>query len=357
MGDSVQIRSVIGGINLSTTGIPFSGTVSLLLTVLLTAAFVAFKDNNSKVFRSKFLIWLGSMSYSIFIWHQVLLAFYRYSVSTEVTVGFVIVFLLITLGISCFSHYFIEKKLPSCRKSLIGWCVAAFLLMIPSGWLYLHAGVIRDIPELSISKENVHRGMFSEYCDRIYDYKEYPAEDNGNINVLVEGISFGRDFGNILLESELKDSINLVYVYKWAKCDNIPELVSKSDYVFTFTNKPDVPAEVWENLKEGAKIMGIGTKNFGASNGIIYSNRFKSDYLQQSIEMLDGYSELNEQWHSAWGDDNYIDMIAPVLVDKNKVRVFTDDGKFISPDTGHLSQAGAQWYARILDLNKIFVKY
>lgn len=352
----MHIRNVIGNTNPTTTGMPFTGAVSLLLTVLLPAAFVSFKNNSSIIFRSKILIWLGSMSYSIFIWHQVLLAFYRYSISTEVTVDFVIIFLLITLVISCISYYFIEKKLPTSRKSLIGWCVAACFLIIPSGWLYLRAGVIRDIPELGVTKDNVHRGMFAEYCDRIYSYKEYPAEDNGKINVLVEGISFGRDFGNVLLELEFKDSINLVYVYKWLECDNISELVSKSDYIFTFANKPDVPTEVWENLKGSAKIMGIGTKNFGASNGIIYSNRFKSNYLQQSIEMLDGYRELNEQWRTAWGDDNYIDMIAPVLVDKNRVRVFTDDGKYISPDTGHLSQPGAQWYARILSLEKIFKK-
>ena len=258
-GDIVHIRNVIGATSLTTTGMPLSGTVSLLLTVLLTAAFVAFKDNGSILFRSKFLMWLGSMSYSFFFWHQVLLAFFSYSISTDVTVGFVIVFLLITLGVSCLSYYFIEKKLPTTRKSLIGWCCSAFLMMIPSGWLYLHAGVIRDIPELGVRKDNVHRGMFAEYCDRIYSYKVYPAEDNGKINVLVEGISFGRDFGNVLLESVFKDSINLVYVYKWVECGNIPELVSKSDYVFTFTNKPDVPEEVWENLKEDAKIMGIGT--------------------------------------------------------------------------------------------------
>ncbi len=71
--------------------------------------------------------------------------------------------------------------------------------------------------------------------------------------------------------------------------------------------------------------------------------------------MVRGYSQLNEMWRLEWGND-YIDMIAPVLVDKNRVRVFTDDGKFISPDTGHLSQAGAQWYAMMLDWDKIFEK-
>lgn len=355
-GDSIHIRSVIGGINLGTTGMPFSGMVSLLLTVLLTAVFVAFKDNGSIVFRSKFLIWMGSMSYSIFIWHQVLLAFYRYSISTEVSVGFVIVFLLITLATSCLSYYFIEKKIPTSRRSLIGWCVAAFLLMIPSGWLYLHAGVIRDIPELSVTKDNVHRGMFAEYCDRIYNYKEYPAEDNGKINVLVEGVSFGRDFANVILESSYRDSVNLVYVFKWSETRNIQQLVSKADYIFTFSYKSQVPNDVWNNMKIDAIIKGIGTKNFGACNGIIYRRRFNSDYLCQYIDMVDGYNELNELWRSEWGVDNYVDLIEPVRVKGNKVRVFTDEGKFISPDTQHFCQDGAQYYAKILDWDRIWDK-
>lgn len=70
--------------------------------------------------------------------------------------------------------------------------------------------------------------------------------------------------------------------------------------------------------------------------------------------MIEGYNELNSLWLHEWGEENYIDMIAPVLIEGNSVRVFTDDGKFISPDTGHLSQAGAKWYAKVLDWDMIW---
>ncbi len=39
-------------------------------------------------------------------------------------------------------------------------------------------------------------------------------------------------------------------------------------------------------------------------------------------------------------EDHYIDMLAPVMITDTKVRVFTDDNKFISQDCSHLTKAG-----------------
>ena len=49
-----------------------------------------------------------------------------------------------------------------------------------------------------------------------------------------------------------------------------------------------------------------------------------------------------------------LDMMLPVMIDDKHVKVFTDDGKFISQDCRHLTQAGAQYYAKILELDKLF---
>ena len=232
--------------------------------------------------------------------------------------------------------------------------MAAILVVLPSGYLYLHAGVVRDVPELDVVKGSEHRGMFGEYCDRVYNYKEFPHEDNGKPNVLVAYISFGRDFANVLLESDYADSINLAYLYVWSD-ENAENLVKQSDYIFTFTDKNKLPDFVWKSKKPGCKVMGISTKNYGSCNGIIYKNRNSDDYFKQVATISPGYKELNEEWKQQWGDD-YIDLLTPSLVDENHVRVFTDDNRFICQDCRHLTQAGAQWYAKILDWGKIFGK-
>ena len=294
------------------------------------------------------------MSYSIFIWHQVLLAFYRYSISYTKTFASIILLILVTFIVSLLSYYLIEKKIKTSHRSLVCWVVAAILVVLPSGYLYLHAGVVRDVPELDVVKGSEHRGMFGEYCDRVYNYKEFPHEDNGKPNVLVAYISFGRDFANVLLESDYADSINLAYLYVWSD-ENAENLVKQSDYIFTFTDKNKLPDFVWKSKKPGCKVMGISTKNYGSCNGIIYKNRNSDDYFKQVATISPGYKELNEEWKQQWGDD-YIDLLTPSLVDENHVRVFTDDNRFISQDCRHLTQAGAQWYAKILDWGKIFGK-
>lgn len=349
--DSVGV--VIGKELSKSNGLPFSSTFALLLTVVLTNIVVACKNGGSRLLKSRALAWFGKMSYSIFIWHQVLLAFYRYSISYEMNAFAIFAFLAVTLVASVLSYYLVEKKIATSHRSFVSWCAAAFLVVVPSFYLYMHAGVVRDIPELDVKKGTEHRGMFGEYCDRVYSYKAFPEEDNGKPNVLVADISFGRDFANVLLESEYADSINLVYLYVWT--NTAEELVKQSDYIFTFTAKNKLPDFVWESKKTDCKVMGISTKNYGSCNGIIYKNRGSEDYYNQVAQIDPGYKELNSEWKKQWGDD-YIDLLTPSLVDEQHVRVFTDDNRYISQDCRHLTQAGAQWYAKILDWQGIFKK-
>ena len=306
-----DITGVVIGKEMSTnTGLPFPSILALLLTVIITFVLVACKDGGSLILRSKSLAWLGKMSYSIFIWHQVLLAFYRYFIAYDMSLATIITFLVVTLGVSVISYYWVEKKISETHRSFVLWVIAAILVMLPSGYLVMHAGVVRDVPELDVVKGKEYRGMFGEYCDRVYQYKNFPKVANGKINVLVEGVSFGRDFANVLLESEYKDSINLVYCYTWND-KNITEKIKNADYIFAFNAKKEIPQEVWDNIKPGCIIKGISTKNYGSCNGIIYKNRASKDYFKQVATIDDGYQELNEEWKRQWGN-NYIDLLSPV---------------------------------------------
>ena len=49
-------------------------------------------------------------------------------------------------------------------------------------------------------------------------------------------------------------------------------------------------------------------------------------------------------------DGRYLDMMSKVLNYDSKVRVFTPDNHFISPDCAHLSQSGARYFATLIDL-------
>ena len=61
-------------------------------------------------------------------------------------------------------------------------------------------------------------------------------------------------------------------------------------------------ASLWMAGNPPGRHMGIGTKNYGSCNGIIYKNRSSVDYFKQVAEIEDyGYILLNQQWKKAWG--------------------------------------------------------
>lgn len=348
IGKDVYTGGVIGVSLTGETGIPLNSKLALILTVLLTTLYVLYRGNLA-ITKSSKLALVGKMSFSIFIVHQIVIAFYRYCISNNQNIYNMFILILITILLSLIAYYFIEKK--TSNESLKYYITLSIMSVLSCSYIYMHAGVVRDIPELDVYKDDVHRGMFSEYCDRIYQYKDFTNEE-GKKKVIVVGVSFGRDFANVLLESQYKDSIDLVYGWKWSD-ETLKDKVKKCDYIFSFTSKNDIPDYVWNGIKSDCKVMGLSTKNFGSCNGIVYKNRHSENYFSQTVEILPGYKKLNNQWKEQWGE-NYIDMLTMSLVDENHVRVFTDKNKFISQDCNHLTRAGAIWYAENMNWTKIF---
>lgn len=323
----------------------------LLVTVFLTFVLILLGNGNNLYKEGNgVLTFLGKRSYGVFIWHQAIIAFYRYFITTKITVLFLVVFFLMLFIVTEISYRLIETRFVKYKYSMIITAIVAFIACLGGGYVYLRAGVVRDVPELDVSYDEAQRGMHAAYVDRIYQYDVDFPERNGTINVIVEGISYGRDMANVLLESCYADSINLSYIYKWDS--KYIDRIKNADVIFTFKNRLDVPKYVFDNMSRKCEIWGIGTKNYGNSNGNIYSKRASSDYFNQTVPLHPWYRETNETWKQSWGD-NYIDFIKPSMIGENRVRIFTDNNKYISQDCYHLTRAGAKWYANQFDFSKV----
>lgn len=330
--------------------------VLLLLTVILTILFVVSDSMKSRLVsvlvHTKIFCLIGMMSYSIFIWHQPILAFYRYFVTSDFTISFIPLFFAIVLAISFITYRFVEQKVKVGVRTRITLLIAFVLINGSAFSLYLHAGVVRDVPELDIDKDNVHRNMHAEYVDRMISYDvEFPSAKNGRINVLVIGNSFAKDWGNILLESEMSDKINLSFSYVIS--EKYIDRIKQADYVFIFDMKHNVPYYFWENVKPGAEVWGIGTKNFGESNGIIYKNRNQPDYFKQTIKINPNFITINDQMKNEW-KEKYIDLLGMSLAKNGEVIAFSPKHKFMSQDTRHLTRGGAEYYAKRIDFKQLF---
>lgn len=336
-----------------------SSKVKLLAVVLLTAILLVMMPRSEiaqgKIFANKWLAAIGAASFSIFVWHQVVLAMIRYSFTNNLTeVTPLLAFVAITVVLSVLSYKYVEKM----KKTKGAWGFIALLFVLTTAgslYIYANAGVVRDVPELEVVKGKVHRGMWAEYCDRGYKYdKEFTDDERPKWFVI--GNSFGRDMVNIILESPYADKVEVVYSdtksYKERE-----ERFAKADVVFlsSLGLNEALIEDIQMRCKRNTNLFVIGEKNFGECNGQVYRHRFAKDYHHLTIEMEEGYAEKNERLKAAY-PDIYVDIIEMVRQKDGKVRVFSDDGRFISQDCQHLTKAGAQYYAKLMDWNKIVHK-
>ena len=335
----------------------FSKTARLLMTVGLTALLMALMPRvnmaSGNVFSNKRIADIGAASFSIFVWHQVVFALTRYSFTSKLTDFLpLLVVMLLTALLSVLSYRYVEKM----KQTRRAWMITGILLVLTTGaslFVYSQAGVVRDVPELDVVKGVVHRGMWAEYCDRAYKYdKEFSDSDKPKWYVI--GNSFGRDFVNIILESSVADSVEVVYSYIKTYKDK-QERFAKADVVFLSSLGVDeeIINEVRSLCTNKSKFYIIGEKNFGENNGQIYRHRFDRDFHKMTIRMEKGYAEKNERLKALY-PDCYVDMIAKVQYPDGSVRVFSDDGRFISQDCRHLTKAGAQYYAKMMNWESFY---
>ena len=301
---------------------------------------------------------VGKISFSLYMWHQLLLAYTRYFLVQELRAKHLIAIFILTVIFSVVSYFLIERpfrnksKISTKTLLLILGLVFLFLTNASSFYVYYNAGVLKDIPELGISKSEAERNMHSKYNARIYDYdNNFRLTDK--IKVLVIGASFARDWVNVLLESKYVNDLQISYIYNHDNHKELKARAEEADIIFIST------LESHHVLKFGTqdiKLWAIGTKNFGTSNGVFYNYK-GDDYYKQRTPMEKGYLEKNKIMLQDWGS-RYIDLIGKVIDDNQTVPVFTPFHQFISNDCRHFTKAGAQYYAQLFEheLTSIFSK-
>jgi peptidoglycan/LPS O-acetylase OafA/YrhL len=324
--------------------------VLLLLTVSFAIGYLLASSRESKISffakRSKILAPLGRISLSIFLWHQPLFAFYRYFFADELSISVLFTLVIITLLLSAFTYYIIERRLMISKVSRICLVLAFLAVNAFALWVYQRGGVVRDVPELDIYDGSVDPTVFERYTDRIYQYDHEFSADQPIKKILIVGNSFARDFANILLQSPQRDSIQLSYHYGIEDCPI--SRIRQCDRIYFFGWRHQVPDVIWQNLKHGAEVWGIGTKNHGTCNGIFYKNRYRSDYFAQRTTIREDFHTVNRMLKAEW-QDKYVDLLSLTLQSSdNTVPIFTEDQHFITYDGLHLTPSGTRYYGQLL---------
>lgn len=328
----------------------------LLLTVG-ASLYILCADNRedkiaSFILENKLMRGIGLISFSLYMWHQLIFAFTRYCIVSEFKFIHSVLMCVLTGVLSILSYQFIEQPFRDKQRIkvpvLLSLVTVVFVLTTSvSLYFYMRGGVIRDVPELGITTDNIQRKMHSLYNDRIYKLdRKFASTDK--IKVFVIGDSFGRDWANVLLESKYRDSIEISYAYDPATGQYMAERLKEADYIFAAQWPESLVKLVTDNNIDTTKIWIIGTKNFGVNNGIFYNKRGTTNYCSQRTRMEKNIEESNNVAKKVYGE-RYIDLIGMVADQAHTVPVFTPDCKFISQDCRHFTRSGAIYFARLLE--------
>lgn len=322
----------------------------LLAAILLTVGILASSNEKNKlssfILENQLMMTIGKISFSLYMWHQVLLAYARYFLVQELHAMHLIAIFILTVAISIVSYHLVEqpfrdKNKINTKNLLLVLSVVFLLTNAISFYIYIQAGVLKDIPELGISQSQAVRNMHGAYGHRIYSYdKNFTSTEK--IKVLTVGNSFARDWVNVLLESKYNDELEVSYIQ--ANNNRLNNRAEEADVIFWST---PLLHDVLELGIDETKVWAIGTKNFGTSNGVFYNYR-GDHYYKQRASLEAKYLALNEKLRKEW-QEKYIDIIGKVIDEYQTVAVFTSSNQFISQDCRHFTKAGAQYFARLFE--------
>jgi peptidoglycan/LPS O-acetylase OafA/YrhL len=341
------------------TGVPSSGL--LVGQVLATCGVLASANTldrfTAAILENRVCNYVGRISFSLYMWHQVVLAFARYAVWESLGPSQSVVLLAVIVCLSMVTYHVVEQPFRDTRAMSLQTVLASLLLvsgvtMGAAGYVYARGGVIRDVPELGISSSDAVRNMHGVYNDRVFQHDLGFKGEGGRIKVLVVGDSFARDWANVVLESRFGEVVEVSYVYHTqltrdddqSTAATIRERAKTADVVFVSRGTPELLAD-WGLA--GRNVWVVGPKNFGQNNGIYYNARHRSPGVARSRVPEDVLRE-NETLRRSFAP-RFIDLISPLSDVSGSVPVFTPEGRFISQDTRHLTRDGARYYAKVLD--------
>lgn len=308
----------------------------------------------------KSLVFLGLLSYGIYLWHQPILAFIRLSSEYPPSYWLLATCGLLSVPLSWLSWKYVERPFrdrsqTSARRAYTPLLLASVAL-VGVGY-YFHASYGLEQQRQGFS----YGGDPRSYVDRVYTLQKPGFSAEGKTHVLVIGNSFARDFVNILLESDSYAANRLEVVYRFINCqqalDSEAALIGESELVVLASDWGQKGYDAKEveqlaachaalsTLTRGAVYV-LGTKNFGWNNNYVLRYDYR-DAVGLTTRPRSPVVRFNAHAASLIGSA-YIDILSMLMDDQGKVPVFTPDGKLITYDTNHLTPAGARWLGQRL---------
>lgn len=131
----------------------FPGILALLPCILVALLIYVNSDNNiiKKIFSYPPIVWIGKISYSLYLWHWIILAIIRYvTQENELSTEWIFISIVLMFILSVFSYYLVENPI---RKSSFNFSKSVIsFYILPSIIVFTIIYSIKEYPSQIITK-------------------------------------------------------------------------------------------------------------------------------------------------------------------------------------------------------------
>ena len=328
--------------------VPVCGVVLFILyagTDTLSARLMSFR----------FLVGMGLISYSAYLWHQPIFAFSRVFARDVPPDWLAPILITCTAALSYASWRFVEQPFRNrnivSTRVLVSTLSGLSALLVCFGLAAHHShGFIGRLYDNKVTASD----HYIVYNRRNHAYFGSDFSSGSTTKLLVIGDSFGRDVVNILRETYDLTGVELIYRDDLFACD-IPErasqthLFDRADLVvfganFDVTEKSCIETLIRRANSVGAALFFTGIKQFGYNLNWVVRVPEEERASLRNHPLPDAIAE-DEQASRAIPAPHYISMMKP-LTNASGILITDDRGYLLSGDRTHLTRYGAIYVGR-----------
>lgn len=361
----------------------FPGVAALIPTLSAGAIILATPTGKLiKLFASRPLVYLGSISFPLYLWHVPLYVISFFYFGLAETSFNKIVLVVLCVSLSAATKHFVEDRFHRkevmflvSKKLIVVLCLFTCILFYQ--FAIISSGFLNRFDEKTANKLSVFVGakrFVVEFFNKRSDVEYY---DNSKFNILILGDSFAQDMSNVLNVNLHKyNNLNVVTHYIPSSCggqlypshplehnhdcyeyykSEFLEKIRNSDQIWLawrwdqksighLTNSMNFLDESFYN-----KLKVFGPKYFGEVNSITYFHEVKKDADYLGVHHLPKkLKEQDEELSRLFGDD-YISLLEKNCGINNLCNNYDAEGIPLSYDGGHLTSAGARFFSGLVE--------
>jgi hypothetical protein len=383
-------------------------TLSPIIGVCLIIWFSNNEELITRILSTKLLVGIGLISYSLYLWHYPIFTFVEITGFSQGSLFKELLLGIIISALSIFSYYFVER--PARNKNNKFKVIISLILILIS---------VLVIVNINIIQKDGYKDRFYITINYELDIKKYRSEDrnfaiNYNFddyddrkNVLIVGNSHAQNLLAILSKTDLVDRIyfnltspkisngaynfQISYLYKFLTekkaiidgynddfYDHLKKQYDNADLIILATQYYEPDLNILDSLikilqKDNKKIIIFDnalvqsmTAGLNRLDYYVYINKKlpnKNDlkYIEENMFLdLKNKSDINQQIELIVKNNNIFLIKREKLFcyfDEKSCPSITSEGYKIYYDYGHITDKGADFFARIIKKDELFMKY